>query len=173
MDIVREKILSLGGFIDVKTEAGKGTTFTITLPITLAIIKALIVGVAKERFAIPLTAILETFVIEPLKIQTIEGREAVLLKGDMIPLVRLANVFRLTERQCGEYFGVLVRAQERKLVFLVDEMPGRTEIVVKPLGGHLKNVFGISGAAEIGRHEVILVLNVESIGEETFPAKFS
>ncbi|MBI4687527.1 MAG: chemotaxis protein CheA [Nitrospirae bacterium] len=173
LDIARQKIVSLGGFIDVKTEVRKGTTFTITLPITLAIVKALIVGAAKERFAVPLTAISETFVIEPFKIQTIDAIEAVSLKGEMLPLIRLARVFHLKEEQNTEYFGVVVRAGERRFCFLVDEVKGRTEVVIKPLGGHLKNVFGISGAAEIGRHEVILVLDVESIVEEAFLSKMT
>jgi two-component system chemotaxis sensor kinase CheA len=173
MDVVKEKITSLGGFVNVETESGVGSTFILTLPITLAIVKALIIQVANERFAVPLTSIIETFIINPEKIQTIEGREVIELRNEMLPLLRLGRIFMLEERQTEEYFGVLVGVGERRLGLLVDALLGQTEIIIKPLGEHLKDIPGLSGAAEIGRHEVVLVLDVEAMMEEAFSRKIS
>jgi len=171
MDIVKEKVTSLGGFVEIETEKDVGTTFILTLPITLAIVKALIIKVANERFAIPLTSIMDTFIINPAKIQTIEGREVIELRDEMLPLLRVSRVFRLDDRPKDEYFGVIVGVGERRLGLVVDALLGQTEIIIKPLGDYLKDIPGLSGAAEIGRHEVVLVLDIEAMMEEAFSRK--
>ncbi len=171
MDVVKEKITSFGGFVDIETESGAGTTIILTLPITLALVKTLIVEVANEYFAIPLTSITETFIIDPKEIQTVEGREVIEIRKEMLPLLRVARVFMLEERQKEEYFGVTVSFGERRLGLLADALLEQADIVIKPLGEHLKNIHGISGAAEIGRHEIVLVLDVEDMMEEAFSRK--
>lgn len=171
MDIVKEKITSLGGFIDVESESNVGTTFTLTLPITLAIIKALIVQVEDEQFAIPLTSISETFITQPEKIQTIEGREVVEIRGEILPLLRVARVLMLEEKPKEEYFVVVVGFGSKQLGLLVDNLSEQTEIVIKSLGEHLKQTPPLSGAAEIGRHEIVLVLDVEAMIEEAVSKK--
>ncbi len=171
MDVVKEKITSFGGFVDIETESGAGTTIILTLPITLALVKTLIVEVANEYFAIPLTSITETFIIDPKEIQTVEGREVIEIRNEMLPLLRVARVFMLEERQKEEYFGVTVSFGERRLGLLADALLEQADIVIKPLGEHLKNIHGISGAAEIGRHEIVLVLDVEDMMEEAFSRK--
>lgn len=170
-DIVKEKITSLGGFVDVESESGAGTKFTLTLPITLAIIKALIVDVANEQFAIPLTSILETFSVQPEKIQTIEGREVIELRGEMLSLLKVADVLMLEEKQKNEYFAVVIGIGGKRLGLLIDNLSEQTEIVIKPLGENLKNIRGFAGAAEIGRHKIVLVLDVDAMMDEAFSIK--
>ncbi len=171
MDVVKEKLSSLGGFIEVHTVSGQGTTFTLTLPITLAIIKALLIGVSTERFAIPLTSIAETLIIQADDIQTIEGKEVLELRGEMLSLLRVANVFRLEIRQSDRFFIVVVGFGERRMGMIVDEIYGQQEIVIKSLSDYLKGIPGLAGAAEIGKHEVILVLDVEALLEDAVQKK--
>lgn len=166
MDIVKEKIASLGGFIDVETGENIGTTFTITLPITLAIIRALIVQSADERFAIPLTSITETITIKEGDIQTIEGREVIEYRGELLPLIRVASVFMLEEIPQSEYYAVIAGVGDRRLGIVVDAIYEQTEIVIKPLGEHLKGIPCISGAAEVGRHEIVFVIDIDRMMEE-------
>lgn len=167
MNIVKTKISQLSGFIDIDTDLGRGTTFTVTLPITLAIIKALIVGVGKEIFAIPLTSVSESLMIGVDAVQSIEKREVVELRGEMLPLMRLDRVFEIPKREGAEnLYVVVVGLGERRIGFVVDELIGQQEIVIKSLGESLKGLQGISGAAELGKYQVILVLDVESLIEE-------
>ncbi|GAB4413702.1 MAG: chemotaxis protein CheA [Thermodesulfovibrionales bacterium] len=167
MDVVKEKLSSLGGFVDVLTEKGKGTTFILTTPITLAILKALIARVGKERFAIPLTSMSETLVVEHKDLQTIEGKDVYNLRGEMLPIVDIARAFDLESDEAERSFAVVVGYGERKLGLLVDELIGQQEIVIKSLGDYLKGLRGFAGAAEIDRHEVILVIDIESIIEDS------
>ena len=171
MDIVKDKIVSLGGLIDIETERNVGTTFLLTLPITLAIVKALIIQVADTVFAIPLTSISETFVIDTKKIQTIEGREVIELRDEILPLLRLASVFELEEVRKDNYYGVVVGIGNRKLGLLVDALIQQTDIIIKPLGVRLKEIPGISGAAEVGRHDIVFVVDIEAMMEELFMLK--
>ncbi len=165
MDVVKEKLAALGGFTEIYTKKDEGTTFTLTLPITLAIIKALVVRVGDMRFAIPLTAISETIALEKNDLQTVEWREVFYLRGEMLPVKNLGNVFNIETTDEEMLFAVVVGFGRRKLGILVDQIIGQQEIVIKSLGDYLKGLFGFAGAAEIGRHEVILVLDVESIIE--------
>ena len=171
MDIVKEKIGALGGFVDVETEKDAGSTFTITLPITLAIIKTILIKVANEHFAIPLTSVAETFIVDTSKIQTIEGRDVIEIRNKILPLLRIDRMFLLEEKPKDEYFGIVVGTGDRRLGLLVDDLLGQTEVIVKPLGEFFKNITGVSGAAEIGKHEVVLVLDVETMMEEAFSIK--
>jgi two-component system, chemotaxis family, sensor kinase CheA len=167
MDVVKEKLSSLGGFIDVASKKDKGTTFTLTLPITLAIIKALLVKVGTERFAIPITTISETVAIEQEEIQTIEWKNVCYLRGEMLPIVNIGRLFGIDTKQNEMSFAIVVGFGRRKLGLLVDEIIGQYEIVIKSLGEYFKGLSGFAGAAEIGKHEVILVIDVESIVEKS------
>lgn len=166
LDIVRDKVSALGGFVDVETELGVGTTFTLTLPITLAIIKSLIVRVGNERFAVPLTSISETLSIDTKSLQTVEGREVYNLRGVMLPMARLSSLFLMEPSTQERMFAVIVGFGERSIGILVDELIGQQEIVIKSLGDYFKGFRGFAGAAEIGKHEVILVVDIESAIEE-------
>ena len=167
MDIVKEKLSTLGGFTEVHTVKDKGTTFTLTLPITLAIIKALIVKVGLEKFAIPLTTISETVAVEHKDIQTIEWKDVYYIRGEMLPIISIGKIFDIDTHQSDMSFAVIVGLGKRKLGLLVDEIMGQQEIVIKSLGEYFKGVAGFAGAAEIGKHEVILVLDVDSVTEKS------
>ena len=167
LDVVKEKLSMLGGFTEVYTKKDEGTTFALTLPITLAIIKALIVRVGKEKFALPLTAISETVVIEHKDIQTIEWKDVYYIRGEMLPIMNIGKIFNLGTDKSDRSFAVVVGLGMRKLGLLVDELVGQPEIVIKSLGEYFKGLSGFAGAAEIGKHEVILVLDVESLIEKS------
>jgi two-component system chemotaxis sensor kinase CheA len=167
MDVVKEKLAMLGGFAEVETRKDIGTTFMLTLPITLAIIKALIVRVGAERFAVPLTSMSETLIVEHKDIQTIEWKEVYYLRGEMLPMVRVNRFFNLPDADTDRSFAVVVGFGEKKVGLLVDEFFGQQEIVIKSLSDYLKKLRGFAGAAEIGKHEVILVLDIESLIDES------
>jgi two-component system chemotaxis sensor kinase CheA len=167
MDVVKEKLSFLNGFTEIKTKKGIGSTFVLTLPITLAIIKALIVRVGHEKFAVPLTSMSETLIVEHKDIQTIEWKEVYNLRGEMLPMIRISNFFNLNEDKSDRSFAVVVSFGERRVGLLVDELFGQQEIVIKSLGDYFKKLLGFAGAAEIGKHEVILVLDIESIISES------
>ena len=167
MDVVKEKLSSLGGFVEVETEKGRGTSFILTVPITLAILKALIVRVGNEKFAIPLTSLSESLLIEHGEIQTIEGKEIYNLRGEILPIVSIARMCDLQGDTSDRSYAVVVGYGERRLGLFVDELIGQHEVVIKSLGEYFKGLRGFAGAAEIGRHEVILVIDVEAIIEES------
>ncbi len=167
MDVVKEKLSAVGGYADIETRADLGTTFMVTLPITLAIIKALIVRVGQERFAVPLTSMSETLIVNHRDIQTIEWKEVIYLRGEMLPMIRVSRFFGIQGDRNDRSFAVVVGFGERKVGLLIDELFGQHEIVIKSLGEYLKKLRGFAGAAEIGKHEVILVLDIESLMDES------
>ncbi len=167
MDVVKSTLSTLGGFIEVETVRNAGTAFLLTLPITLAIIKALIVRVGQERFAVPLTSMSETLILKHKDLQTIEGKEVYYLRGEMLPMVRVNKFFRIEGDNTDRSFGVVVGFGERRVGLMVDELFGQHEIVIKGIGDYLKKTRGFAGAAEIGKHEVILVLDTESLIKES------
>jgi two-component system, chemotaxis family, sensor kinase CheA len=167
MDVVKDKLSALGGFAEVETARDAGTTFMLTLPITLAIIKALIVRAGKTKFAVPLSSLSETLIVEHKDIQTIEGKEVYYLRGEMLPLLRVNEFFNITGDDTGRSFAVVAGFGERRVALMVDELFGQQEIVIKALGNYLKKMRGFAGAAEIGKHEVIPVLDTESLIAES------
>lgn len=171
LDVVKERLSALGGFTEISTESDIGTAFTLTLPITLAIVKALIIKVGKHTFAIPLTAISETVEIEHKNIQTIEWKDVYYIRGELLPIVSIGKIFNIETNKSDKSFAVVVGFGNRRLGLLVDEILGQPEIVIKSLGEYLKGLSGFAGAAEIGKHEVILVLDVESIIEKSLVKK--
>jgi len=167
MDVVKKNVSKLSGMIDVETEIGAGTKFIITLPITLAILKALIVEVSTETFAVPLSSVLESLMVTRDKVEKVERREVITLRGETLPLLRLDKVFGLPRSEEGEYlYIVVVGIAERRLGFVVDRLVGQQEIVIKSIGDKLKGVPGIAGATELGDNEVVLVMDVESLIDE-------
>lgn len=163
LDVVKQKLSLFGGFVDIATAKDAGTTITVTMPITLAVLRALIVRIGKERFAIPLTSMSETFATGQADIQTIEGREVYNLREDPLPMIRLSRVFGIMDDGSDTFFTVVVGYGERRAGLVVDELIGHQEIIIKSLSDYLKGYAGLAGAAEIGKHEVILVIDVESV----------
>lgn len=172
MDVVKEKLAAIGGFADVDTEKDKGTTITLTIPITLAIVKALLIRAGVMRFAIPLTSISETVVITRSDIQTVEGKEVYNLRGEMLPMTNIGRIFGLTNSDLEKSFAVVVGVGNRRHGLIVDELFGQQEIVIKSLGEYFAGLRGFAGAAEIGKDEVILVIDVDAlIGESVIKQK--
>jgi two-component system, chemotaxis family, sensor kinase CheA len=168
MDVVKRNVSRLSGMIDIETEKGVGTTFILTLPITLAIIKALIIEASGRRFAVPLGSVLEVMRVRPEQIETIETREVMAIRDETVPLLRISDAFSLPPADQQEtHFVVLVGLAERKLGLVVDRLRGQQEIVIKPLGSRLADTPGIAGATELGDKIVVLVLDVESLIEGT------
>jgi two-component system, chemotaxis family, sensor kinase CheA len=168
LDVVKKNIHDLKGSIDVISEIGRGTTFRIILPITLAIIQALIVRVARQLFAIPLTSVAETLRIQAREIQTVEAREVLALRELTLPLVRLADAFALDSEQDWperKLFVVVTRSGEKLSGVVVDAIVRQHEIVIKSIGERLARTPGIAGATEVGDGEIVLVVDVASLME--------
>ena len=170
MDVVKTNIARLSGIIDVASEPGVGTRFTITLPITLAIIQALIVRAAGRVYAIPLNSVLESLRVTANEVMTIERREVMGLRGQTLPLARLERLFDLrrdaSSPMPARQFVVVVGLAQHRIGLLVDELQGQQDIVIKSLGRALAKVRGIAGATELGSRRTVLVLDVASIVED-------
>jgi two-component system chemotaxis sensor kinase CheA len=168
MDVVKTNISNLSGMIDVHSEVGIGSRFTITLPITLAIIQALIVKVARETFAIPLNSVTETLVLRHEQVRTIERREVIELRGATLPLVRIKDAFGLEDADTVplRQFCVIADIAQHRVGLVVDEMYGQQDIVIKPLGKMLGNVDGVAGATDLGAGKTVLVVDVGALVSE-------
>jgi two-component system chemotaxis sensor kinase CheA len=164
MDIVKTNIARLGGIIDVYSEAGIGTKMTITLPITLAILSALIVQVGEHAFAVPMSSVQEALVHDPNATRLVDGREMMTLRGTSLPLARLTRLFGV-EGRAGRFI-VVVAAGARRLGVVVDHLEGQQDIVIKPLGRSLRAVRGFAGAAQLGDQRVGLVIDAPALVEE-------
>jgi two-component system chemotaxis sensor kinase CheA len=165
MDVVKNNITALSGMIEVRSNPGQGSSMIITLPITLAIIKALIVKVGDKTYAIPINSVLETLMIEPDMIQTVERREVIELRKSTVPLLRLNDVFDVEagSQDDEKLFVAIVGLAEKRMGFVVDELLGQQDVVIKSLGKALSFVKGIAGAAELGNQKTILVLDVAGL----------
>ncbi|MBC7792937.1 MAG: chemotaxis protein CheA, partial [Clostridia bacterium] len=167
LDVVRTNISQLSGVIDVDSVEGQGTTFTVTLPITLAIIPALIVAVAGRTYAIPLNNVQETLALTDVDVRTIERREVISLRGSTVPLVDLRKLFNLDKetKRPNTVYGVIAGAGVNRMALVVDDLVAQQDIVIKSLGKWLRNTPGIAGAAELGNQHTILVIDmVELLG---------
>jgi two-component system chemotaxis sensor kinase CheA len=167
LDVVKKNIQDLKGTIDVISTLGEGSTFRISLPITLAIIQALIVRAGDEQFAIPLTSVEESLRIYSRDIRTVERREVFTLRDFTLPLLRLADAFHLAdEHDHGpdtKWFVVVTRAGEKTVGLLVDALVRQQEVVIKSIGERLKTIPGIAGATDIGESEIVLVIDVGTL----------
>lgn len=165
MDVVKKALNNLGGMVDITTRQGEGTTFTIRLPLTLAIIQALLVEVGTEIYAVPLSSVLETLLVQRQDIKTVGGLPMVQLRGNTLPLISLQQRFDLPtpEAESEEVFVVVVGLGDKALGLIVDELRGQQEIVIKSLGDLLNNVPGIAGATILGDGKVTLILDIGSL----------
>jgi two-component system chemotaxis sensor kinase CheA len=167
LDVVKNNIANLSGIIDLQTERGRGTRFEITLPVTLAIIRALVVSVAGRVYAVPLASVLEIVEVRAQDVRTLSTREVVSLRGATLPLVRLGRFFSLAgARAPDSFFVVVVGLAQERIGLAVDELLTQQDIVVKPLGGALSGVRGVAGATDLGSRRTVLVLDVGAIIEE-------
>ena len=170
LDVVKKNLQELKGTIDILSVPGEGSTFRIMLPITLAIIQALVVRAGGEQFAIPLTSVEESLRIYSRDIRTVERREVFTLRDFTLPLLRLADAFHLDnerdETPDAKWFVVVTRSGEKVAGILVDALVRQQEVVIKSIGERLKTIPGIAGATEVGEGEIVLVIDVGTLIEQ-------
>jgi two-component system chemotaxis sensor kinase CheA len=164
MDVVKKNILRLKGVFDVDSVHGEGTKFTMKLPLTLAIIQALLVNVAQELYSIPLDSVIESQRIDAADVRTVHGGEVITLRGQVVPLIRIAEFFRLdAPRDPDKVMIVIVGLQGRQVGLVVDSFQGEQEIVIKPLSDVIGRIAGISGATILGNGSISLIIDVHSL----------
>lgn len=169
MDVVKTNILRMGGMISIASELGTGTKVTITLPITLAIIRALIVTIASRTFALPITAVREAIPHRPRDVRTIDGREVITLRGETLAVCDLARLFGFRHGSRREGRFIVVGAMgNRQLGFVVDQLIGQEDVIIKSLGKSLSSVRGFAGATDLGDQKVALVLDAPALFSEYF-----
>ena len=177
LDVVKTNISRLSGIIDVDSTPGKGTRFSITLPITLAIIQALIVRSAGSIYALPLASVLEILAVSATDLCRVEGREMIQIRGQTLPVLRLDRLFGLEARRDDEMethepvvdaagFAAVVGLAQHRVALFIDDVVGQQDIVIKSLGAYLSRIRGIAGATHLGDHETILVLDVAALVQE-------
>ena len=170
LDIVKKNIEFLNGKITVESVIGKGSTFTLQLPLTLAIIPTLLVSLGKTVYAIPLATIVEAIKLESKQFKTVRGKEVTLYRNRVLPLLRLNNIFKWNSTNTGTSVLnhiVVVKACEMQVGIIVDELIGQQEIVVKSLDQFIGGADGLSGASILGDGQVVLILDVNSLVKST------
>lgn len=167
LDVVKNKIESLGGVVSVDSEIAKGSTFSIQLPLTLSIISAMLVQISDAKYAIPLTSIIETAVYKKENIRSVHQQKVIDFRGKVVPLVSLKDLFEVPDRdeeEDGDVISlVIVRKGEKMAGLIVDSFIGQQEIVLKSLGKYLVNVFAISGATILGDGQVALIMDCNAL----------
>ena len=164
MDVVRSKIEALSGHVDVETHIDEGSVFKIKLPLTLAIIQAMLVQVQEEMYAIPLGSIDSTISIEAADIQTVQNKEVIVLRGEIIPIIRMEEALQVPHtKDSDELFVVVVHAGEAKAGIVVDNLIGQQEIVIKTLGNLFAGLKLFGGATVLGDGKVALILDVATM----------
>jgi two-component system chemotaxis sensor kinase CheA len=166
MDVVRRNVEDLGGSIDLRSEPGRGSCFTITLPLTLAIVDGQSVAVGAETYIVPLTAIVESLQMRTASVSRLGGRGEVLsFRGDYLPVVRLNEVFNTPQREAPGDDGLvmIVEGDGKRVGLCVDELLGQQQVVVKTLEGNYGHVDGIAGATIMGDGAVALILDVAGL----------
>jgi len=164
LDVVKSKIATLGGNIEVKTTLGKGSKFIIRLPLTLAIIQALMVQLGEEKYAIPLNTIQNIEDINVKDIQYVQKQEIILLRNEVIPIVRLHGLLEVEAKtEKDTLMVVIVKKGDKQVGFVIDELIGQQEIVIKSLGKFLSGIKMIAGATILGNGEVALILDINTL----------
>jgi two-component system, chemotaxis family, sensor kinase CheA len=166
MDVVRKQLQRMRGRVDIESKAGQGTTFYLKLPLTLAIIDGLVVGVGEERYIMPIYVIHEMFRPSADAVFTVEGRhEMVLVRGALLPVTRLYQHFGVTPRSTDLPQSVVVVAEtgDKRVCVMVDELIGKQEVVIKGLGETFKQVTGVAGGAILGDGRVALILDMDGL----------
>ena len=165
MDVVKTNIEKLNGIIDIDSEIEKGTSMKLKIPLTLAIIQALLVGVQEETYAIPLASVLETVRISTDEIYTVEGKSVMRLRDEVLSLVHISDIFEVDRiMDGGEYaYVVVLGLGAQKLGLIVDTLVGQEEIVIKSLGEYLKGIEGVAGATIRGDGGVTLIVDVVAL----------
>ncbi len=170
MDVVKTNITRLNGTVSIDSEPGRGSKFTIRLPLTLAIFQGLLVEVSEETFALPLHAVHEVVGVEQGEVSTIHGREVIQLRERVLPLVRIGELLDVPEDAKGSagngrMYAVVLSVGHHTFGVAVDRLLGQKEIVIKPLGDYLRNVRGIAGSTILGDGRVVMILDPAQLVE--------
>jgi two-component system chemotaxis sensor kinase CheA len=166
MNVVKTEVESLHGKIDIKSTRGKGTRFTIRIPLTLAIIDGMVIRTGEERFIIPTIAVVTTGKSDPKDITSLPGKnELIKIHGSLIPLFKLSALFKTKRCETGteNQLFIVVEENEKKIALLVDEFLGKQQIVIKSLGETMKNIPGIAGGAILSDGRVGLIADITSL----------
>lgn len=166
MDVVRRQVQKLRGRIEIQSAAGQGSTFYLKLPLTLAIVDGLVVGVGAERYIIPLFAVREILRPEPGTVSTVQDKgEIAMVRGRLLPLIRLYRRFGILPRSedPGETLLIVAEGANRVYTLMVDELIGKQEVVIKSLGPTLQNIAGVAGGAILGDGRVGLILDLDRV----------
>ncbi|QDI91020.1 chemotaxis protein CheA [Salicibibacter halophilus] len=168
LDVVRQTFESLGGVVSVDSELGKGSFFSVQLPLTLSIIEVLLVQVKKETYGIPISAIMETAIITEAEVRETHDRKVMEFRGHIIPLLFLHDVFQAPNtkgaQQGGKFHSVvIINKEDRYVGLVVDQFIGHHEVVLKSLGSFLQDVFAISGATVVGDGEAALIIDTDAL----------
>ena len=167
MDVVKTNIEKLNGVIEIESKKGIGTTLKLKIPLTLAIIQALLVAIQEEYYAIPLSSVLETVRISQDEIYSIDGKSVLRLRDEVLSLVRLSDIFDVKTilESNNDVYVVIVGLAEQKIGIIVDYLVGQEEIVIKSLGYYLKGTDGIAGASVRGDGKITLIVDVPAMME--------
>ncbi|WP_042160497.1 chemotaxis protein CheA [Paenibacillus gorillae] len=166
LDVVRSKITSLGGNVTVESALGKGTKFSVQLPLTLSIISAMLIKLGSEKYAIPLSSIVETAIIKREQVLEVHGNKMIEFRNSVIPLISLSRVLEspdYSERDEAETEIVVIRKGDKWAAITVDEFIGQSEIVLKSLGKYLTNIEAVSGATILGDGQVALIIDPNAL----------
>ena len=171
MAVVKNTVLGLGGAFTLDSEEGRGTRFTIQLPVTLAIADALIVSAGGQKFAVPQSSVREVMEIEPAAVKAFENNEVIHYRGGVLPIVRLARLFELDEKYVRAFHAFVVGTGLNAVGIAVDRILGQREIVVRAINDPLIQVAGIAGATELGDGRVVLILDAAALVKQSASAR--
>jgi len=163
IDAVHTRVRALGGTVDMKSAKGEGTSVTVRLPATLAIVRSLLARIGDETYAIPMTHVNETVHLEPSTIRQVKGREVLVLRNDVLPVLHLRDVIRLPRRDVRGGQVVVLEVADRRAGMVVDELTGQQEIVIKPFDAVKDGLSVFSGATILGDGVPALILDVSSL----------
>ncbi len=169
MDIVRNHIEKINGMVEINTNLGKGTKFTIRLPLTLAINRSLLVKLEKQVYAFPLANVVEIVDIPINEVKTVAKQEVAVIRGDVLPLYNLQDLLGLKRdiKEKESHSVVVVGLSEKRLGIIVDDLVGEQEIVIKTLGDYIGKIPGLAGATIMGDGTVALILDIRGMMEYT------
>jgi len=165
LDVVKKNVEALGGTVMVNTSKGAGTTFSLWLPFTLAIIEAMLVSIGDQAYAVPMGTVVESHRYEEVEVKSVRNREVVQLRGEVLPVIRMRDFFgigKITDKRT-HLNSLIVQSRDRRAALEVDELLGHQQIVVKSLDQRLKGVKGISGGTILGSGSIALILDVDSL----------
>ncbi len=163
IDAVLARIRALGGTVELRSTEGKGTSFSLRLPVTLAVIPALMARIGDESYALPLTHVTETLQLSRGRVRTVRGREVIVIREDVLPLLRLGDIVGAPRGEDRASHVVILQVAERKAGLVVDQLLGREEIVVKPFDAVRGAATCFNGATIMGDGSAALILEVSSL----------